>query len=418
MAQIYTSKNIIDLYLKSPVVKIVLSHANDYHDKQTGCSYEPPVKRLRRGDNIDATEEEDLVKGDNIYKDVELDTVLGGLIKDKKGPLKDDFMTPIRPTKKDMYEKGWSKIDLVSPESRKIINRLDESEALRYIQDYIRENEIAQIIQNDIDIRDPDFTYSSSSEVGVLLEYWVCANMKCPICEGELHKYALTNMPVIDVKCSNDAHTFNMGPKYFQIKATESNSNGLLYFTLKRFLDNMNGFITVGSRRAGIFSHNVKPSRIVRGDTTSMNLLIGYICIEYTYYSANNRNIKLNLHNSFILLPQTKIKRSLIKKPNNYYYEYIDTITGKPTIKYNPEFVQMLRFKSLIGTNIFNPDIFSGSSKQIIVNLDTKYDEIMQTPETINVEPVSKKQMSFANADKVSYLTAKLKYLILKDIIN
>jgi hypothetical protein len=364
--------------------------------------------------------EDEYIEGSEteIYKDMTLDTVLKDEVLNDTIKKDISFLTPIKPIKQcDMSTAN--KLDLLSPYSKEIINRLNEDDARDYIEMYIKDNKLAKILEEKQEMDDPDFTYTSSSEVGILLEYWVCVNIKCPICKGELYKYALSNMPTIDVKCSNSEHTVEMGPKYFQIKATEANS--MLYFTLNRFSDYMNGFITVGSIRPGKYSHEVKPSEINRGDIRSTNLLIGYICIVYSYYSANKRKIKLNLHKSFILFPKMKNRHRAITDEIDYYYKYIKTITGKPTIVYNPDFVNLFRFSSLVNSPIFKQDVFN-SNGQIIISLDTKYDETVQIPEEMQREPPINAAVETLSADShkifdLANLTYKLKYLILKDII-
>jgi hypothetical protein len=411
MDKIYTKEKMIDLYLTAPVSRITISIKKKQDSSKNiynSCSQEPMAKRIKMDDD---SMSEDIMSDDTLYTEEPLNTVLSREI---------PFMPPQTPIRKTAFK---TDIESVSPYTRNIISLLSKEDAVKYVADYLKENKTAKRIQDDIDSNDPEFTYTLASEVGIFLEYWVCVNIKCPICMGELHKYILTNMPVIDVKCSNEKHTFNMGPKYFQIKASDEDS-ALLYFTLNSFFDQEHGFITVGSRNPGNFSHRVKPSEAIQiRHEDDKKLLIGYICIEYKYYSANKRYIKLNLHKSFILLPKLKIASKILIN-NDYYYKYIQTITGKPTIIYNPEFVQMRRFESL--TDDLLKKVLN-SKKQIIINLDTIYEETLQKPENMGIGAAHKaaseeddpvRRNIFDLTDPLTdHLTHKLKYLILKDII-
>jgi hypothetical protein len=439
MDKIFTKEKMIDLYLTAPVIKITLSskrrplssrninkscvkdpHEHE-HEHEQEHEHEPSAKKTFR--QMEDMEEEDIMSDENIYIDEKLDSVLSRetpiLSQEKSGLY---LNTPIR---KGAY--GMD-IKLVSPFTQTILSNLSDEDAKKYLKDYLRENEILKKIQEKIDENDPEFKFTSPSQVGIVLEYWVCAHIKCPVCDGELHKYSFNNMPVIDVRCSNEKHTFNSGPKYFQIKVSEENA-ALLYFTLNRFLDHMNGFITVGSERLGKFSHKVTPGGVMnKRNDDDKRLLIGYICITYTYISTNNRYIKVNLHKSFILLPSTTINEKSINMINDYYYKYINTITNKPTIVYNPEFVDMIRFESFAPES-FKENVFN-SNKQIIINLDTEYDEIAQIPENIQrAVPAAAAAAGPADdpdddpdedmpdqPDFDSELALKLKYLILKDI--
>jgi hypothetical protein len=253
MDRLYTREKMIDLYITAPVIRITLSSIQQPESSiSDSCSYETDAKRMRLADDKD---EDDIMPDETMFKEETLDSVL---LREIPSLSEEINVLPSTPINKGAY---GIDINVVSPYTQNILTRLSDEDAIKYISDYLRENKLAKKIQDIIDMNDPDFTYTSGSEVGILLEFWVCAHMKCPICKGELHKYALNNMPVIDVRCTNEEHTFNMGPKYFQIKASEQNAS-LLYFTLNSFLDYRNGFITVGSKKPGEFSHDVKPSDI------------------------------------------------------------------------------------------------------------------------------------------------------------
>jgi hypothetical protein len=113
-------------------------------------------------------------------------------------------------------------VGLFSPNAQQILNRLTPISRQRMIEDFnIDDLKILkqESIQEEID---ETFIYFENQEVGQFLESWVCFNMRCPGCNGILYKYQSKNMPVVDVKCINPNHLLNNGPKYYQIKATES----------------------------------------------------------------------------------------------------------------------------------------------------------------------------------------------------
>jgi hypothetical protein len=216
---------------------------------------------------------------------------------------------------------------------------------------------------------DPDYSYFENQEIGVILEKWICVNLKCN-CGSKYVKYINPNMPIIDIRCSNEKHDITLyGPKYYQIKSTQNNKlnhYGYKYFDIKEH------YIHVGSRKYGEICHSIITSDIEK------DLLIGYMCI--TYKKINNDNIKIIKHLSFILSPKTD---SSILAKSERYYTYIEPYPKAIMIS-------------------FNPDLFDiNFIESHIINIHQQYDEQL----FVKAIPISYEQ---------KYLKYKQKYLELK----
>ena len=424
MAKIYTFDLIKQLFIKSPCSIIIEREEPRITTFKLDEDDLPIAKRMMRNprykkDDPDESyetskrEEDDLsiakrIKFNPRYKKLEdngefgfnyvhLKTSIDDILK-KPIPKKmvQDYMTPKKPT---------LLLDNVSPFTIDLVSRLNPEEAAKYIKDYLQEKKYIEIIEKGQADTDPDYKYTSNTEVGAYVELWVCANMKCPICNGELVKYTLLNMPVIDIKCINSKHKYNMGPKFFQIKATEQN-NAFPYFTLNPFLNNTNGFIVVGSRRLGELSHSVKPS----DSDKQKQILIGYICLTYKYSDTTKRNIRLTRKQSFILIPQITVDTKIITDANDYYYKYVDNIYKKPVITFNEVFVKVILFSNMNDVN-FKKQVITDNA--IIINLDIMYSETIITDNKIISPPI--KKLVLKNKYDIDALELKLKYLLLKN---
>jgi hypothetical protein len=230
----------------------------------------------------------------------------------------------------------------------------------------LRKDDAAVQAQEEIsDLDDPNYKFFNSSDVGIKLEYWVCANMRCPGCTtGVLYKYQNPNMPAVDVICTNPNHTLQMGPKFYQIKTTLSGT----YHEGRRYFSKKDRYICVGSYKYGYNCHVMRP------DNPNIDILIGYICIEYNIIKDND--IKIINTNSFILIPNL-----LYKPTTDTYYEYISI---------PPNNITVIEFK---------PDMFEiRDIPSKIIDLNVNYKTIV---------PVK-------NIALLKYLIMKKKYLDLK----
>jgi hypothetical protein len=221
---------------------------------------------------------------------------------------------------------------------------------------------------------DPDYSYFENKEIGIMFEKWICVHFICK-CGSKYVKYNNPNMPVIDIKCSNDEHNITLyGPKYFQIKSTQNNKlnhSGYKYFDIKYY------YIHVGSRTYGEICHNIKTSDIDK------ELLIGYMCITYKKIDDNNIQIIKDL--SFILIPKTD--PPIILKSEKYY-DYIELYPKAVMIRFNPDLF----------------DITQIDSDRI--NINQQYDEQI----FLKVKPISYEQKYLKYKQKYLNLKNKLKY--------
>jgi len=189
---------------------------------------------------------------------------------------------------------------LLTPYTKKIYDSLDTVEKERFIRDIMIDDLKISDLENKIN----DKNYNPEPLIYDYLEYIISYFSKCPVCGmNTLRKYANISMPVIDIVCIND-HPPNK-TRYFQIKTT----NGTLFKGLPYF-SKRDKFIKVGSRIFGENIHKITNDRIYND---YQNMLIGYICIEYT---TLDDIIKVNHRNSFYIIPDIS---------DNIQYEYVQT---------------------------------------------------------------------------------------------
>lgn len=198
-----------------------------------------------------------------------------------------------------------------------------------------------------------DLDYVNYEKYDKLLESWIADNLKCPCCgEKTLRRYAKNNMPVIDVVCINDDHTFENGVKFFQIKV----SNGSLFFG-KPYFSLLDKTIHVGSRNFGDIVHSIRSS----DSDIEKKILIGYICI---LYRESTNNLIINKENSFVVLPTLNVYEKVISKKLmfdeldtiddvNWYFRYITTIeSNHQKIEFNELSNSVINLIELLDDNI------------------------------------------------------------------
>ena len=288
--------------------------------------------------------------------------------------------------------------------------------------DYLKllKQDDAIIERMNIDIKDTPFNQIDGSEMGVYIESWICSNFFCPGCEQyTLYKYSHPNMPVVDVACVNPEHILSHGPRYYQIKATGNRSGGMPYFTRRPILYSPTGYIKVGSKRYGKFSHEV----LVTDSNEDKELVVGYICISYT--DNGNMKITINPDESFILIPNLI---SLIKSEarHNAYYKYLYT-RNSVVVSYNHFYVMAFSLREYFKLIELNLDLLNNISinYRFDYNGETTINQILNPtqetdshvasmlpiqPTPLRTEPVNKKPHYFYN----KYLMYKSKYIHLK----
>ncbi len=295
-------------------------------------------------------------------------------------------------------------IEFLSPKSIDLVWAESVSNRQALVNDIIRDNDKIDAIMSEIESQDDDFTFSISSEVGNYMELWICANLKCPGCRvGKLFKYISSNMPVIDVRCVNPAHDLlEHGPIFYQIKTTEKYTTflGLKYFTRQPINNYPSGYIKVGSKKVGIYSHSITTADSIENKFIS----IGYICVTFKYLT-NRRRINIDLNDSFVVIPNLNYYSRTRK--NSYYYKYIPNSLNYSIISFNPNIniVRVLTFSELALRDGYVPTIFKN------INLDKKYKTIPLT-----VPTSAYRELIFKDDDdyESKYLYYKNKYLKLK----
>ncbi len=298
--------------------------------------------------------------------------------------------------------------DELSPASKKMIKAENSSNRQALIYDILRDDQKIETIEKKLNSMDEDFSFTLPSEVGNFMELWLCANMRCPGCKvGKLYKYVSSNMPVIDIRCVNPEHDLlNHGPLFYQIKATEKYTNflGRKYFTRQPIINYPSGYIKVGSKRFGIFSHNIKTIDSLEDKYIS----IGYICVTYKYLT-NKRHINIDLNDSFIVIPN--LNYSSRTRSGDYYYKYIPNALNIVMISFNPDpnIVRVLTFNDFITSNSYNPHLFKN------INLDNEYKTVPLIKQTQATRELSfDEPLDESSEYKTKYLYYKNKYLKLK----
>ncbi len=308
--------------------------------------------------------------------------------------------------KKTRYEEQETtlhKFSELSPDSKNIVMLESTANRQALVYDIIKDNDKINQVTSELEAMDEDFSYTLPSEVGNNMELWVCVNMRCPGCRvGTLYKYISSNMPVIDVKCFNTEHNLlEHGPCFYQIKATERNVNflGKKYFTRKPILGYPSGYIKVGSKRSGVYSHSITSADTIENKYISL----GYICITY-YYLTNKRRINIDLRESFVVIPNLSYHSRT--RTNDHYYRYIPNSLNMPIITYNTnrDIVNVLTFRDLIDRDGYLEEMFKN------INLDKQYKTITYNRPT----PATRELIFDEDEYKAKYLYYKKKYMKLK----
>ncbi len=230
--------------------------------------------------------------------------------------------TPLSPASEGLLE-------LFSPETQATLRK-----------DFMDDDETIKKITKSSELDDPNYIhFNSNPKIGIDLELWVCVNIKCPGCSEKLYKYSSPSMPAVDVRCNNSAHGLEHGPKYYQIKATESGTtyNSLKYFNLDDKNVNFN-YICTGSYRFGYNCHVMTPN------DSDKDILIGYICLAYNK-SKSDENIILDTTNSFILKPNLSFIPKSDEQKSWTYYKYLDE--KNPRITFHREMFEIIRLPSI-----------------------------------------------------------------------
>jgi hypothetical protein len=216
-----------------------------------------------------------------------------------------------------------SRFDAMSPDSREEVKdhfKLDPSTLKKFIDMLSKHDEEVRTIYKKYDMSDGDYTLPMEQRyIGVVMENYICANGKCPLCQNVLYKYRNSNMPAVDLICSRAVeHIKNNTCFLFQVKTMISYGYGEKYFDKEYVEPDFHCKITVGSRKIG---------EIVNGITTCDEkkfICPGYICVclqpVYTHGIRDHNHYILRKECSFVVVPNynlTSTRRQL-------YYKYLD----------------------------------------------------------------------------------------------
>lgn len=275
-----------------------------------------------------------------------------------------------------------------SPQSELILASLSPYSKKRLARDFQEDDLKNKELFDSID--DPDYIYFNPSENGVYLEYWVCNNIPCPVCNGKLYKYGNPNMPAVDVVCINK---HNNGVNYFQIKTSVDtlDFHGCKYFS---YAEN---YVCVGSKRFGYNCHIIRAD-----DEKNKDLLVGYICIKYKESSMNN--IRIDVRESFLLLPNLKYKPLTRLQETFTFYNYKSDpkCLDKNIIEINTLMVNKITF---LEKYINDDNIKQKINNTINLNIIYDANKIREGQEP----PAQLRSMQ-------KYLIMKMKYLNLKNL--
>lgn len=272
----------------------------------------------------------------------------------------------------------------LTPISKLIYDSVSSAEKDRLIKDFQKDN----ISIDLLDLNDPDYIDKlNNNNLGFYMEDFVCHHFKCPNClQKSLKKYAINNMPAVDLICTNFEHHTKYGETFlFQIKISLDHNS---YFSKHQ------EYILTGSKKYGYNCHEI----FANESADNKLLLINYICLELNQKSDNVYHI--DKKNSFILIPDLKINT------HNKYYQY-DIQLGKFSrnkIKWNSNLVKIL--------NIIKFCEYFIVDTNIVYNID----KVMQNPYNKKFQNI-KKKIQFAGY-YYKYLKYKSKYLSKKLNIN
>lgn len=247
----------------------------------------------------------------------------------------------------------------MTPLSKAIYEYATPGERERLLKDFAEDDNLIKISEEFKN--DPDYQEKfADNGLGFYIESFVSKYMLCPICGNKtLLKYAISNMPVIDLICTNKKEHKN-GIRFFQVKSKIIN----LDIPTKFEYFNKKSHISVGSKRFGYNAH------MISGKDRDKSTLIGYICVALRQ-TNDKQTFNIDKKESFALVPDIN------KYNDEYYYAYHNT-GFKEVIQWNPTIVDIYPISMFItkytvssteiisGRNSVNP--FSTSVKQISFN--------------------------------------------------
>lgn len=231
--------------------------------------------------------------------------------------------TPQQPT---------SQVPALTPISSSIVENVSPETRERLIKLFALDDAIcSQYEALDLDYQEK----FENGRLGFVVEDWLAANGVCPVCGNHtLCKYQQSNIPVVDLVCTNvNYHLKHKLCFLFQVKTSLNDT----YFNLRQ------RSVSVGSRVYGHTAHTVTGS----APLASKYIVPGYICIKLRPKSLEHQTYSIDSRRSFVLIPNYS---STNPQP---YYGYTSTNGcwyGHPTIDWNPLMVTVYPISSVIGS--------------------------------------------------------------------
>lgn len=158
----------------------------------------------------------------------------------------------------------------------------------------------------------------TNSKMGFYMEDYVCEKIRCPMCGDKLYKFAISNMPLIDMICTNALrHSTNKECYLWQVKTTVDNDT---------YFNKLENYITIPNNRYS--------DMIININTTSSNhhkeIQIGFICIHLQQHNVDEHKYTIIKNKSFVLIPNINLIG-----PTLTYYEIMLRLKNKLIIKWN-----------------------------------------------------------------------------------
>lgn len=232
----------------------------------------------------------------------------------------------------------------LTPISKSIYKSTSPRSKPYVLEQMLKDNDDIDKLDSKTDITDPDYQEKMENNgLGFFMEDFICANCFCPVCNKRtLCKYAHSNVPVIDIVCTNyKYHLDNNKCFLFQVKTSVTNS----YFDL------LSRTISVGSKKYGYNAHVCYGTN----NMTDKFVVPGYICIKLGKFDPIGQTYMIDHQNSFVLVPDYN------NNQNQSYYQYLKNtgIYGKSVISWNNTMVNAVPFNTISHIGKVVHDIYS-----------------------------------------------------------
>lgn len=251
---------------------------------------------------------------------------------------------PSSPKKNNNNNNNNNDNNILTPLSKMIYESTSPRSKEYILEELLDDDELNEISEIEADFLDPDFTEKMENNgLGFFMENIVSKYCICPECKkATLRKYSHSNVPVVDVVCTNHEYHLNNNKCFiYQVKISLNDE----YFNFQ------NKYITVGSMTYGQIAHIHKGSE----DIMSKIIIPGYICIRLQRSQNEMQTYSIDTKKSFVLIPDYN------NNSNNYYYQYINykNIYGKNILTWNNQMVKSISIKDIFKNKTISHQFFS-----------------------------------------------------------